>query len=95
MVNGKNQVVGVLSSGTRILGGGTLLGFEPIDPSWLPEGTSEHPLIVSGAYSEDRIVVRVRGGVLQDYKVLSPSGDVWSWWPASPLAPSVAPSPRP
>lgn len=95
MLNSAGQVVGVLASGTIAPDGGHLLGFEPLDSSWLPDGTSEHVLVAAGSDSPHRIRIQVQKGDTQSYRVSSASGVVWSWWPASPRAPAVAPASRP
>lgn len=93
VLNRAGEVVGVLASGTLAPEGGHLLGFEPLDASWLPDGESDHVLVAGEHDAPHRIHVRIQKGETQSYRVASASGVVWSWWPARPV--TVAPASRP
>lgn len=80
VLDGQGRVVGVLVSGTRV-GGSMLPGFEPLSASWLPDGRSTHALVTDDGPPRHRLEVRMDDRVLSAYRVLSPTGVAWSWWP--------------
>lgn len=91
VLNEQGQVVGVLASGTPAPEGGTLLGFEPLDASWLDRKQSRHALITDEGAPTHRVHIKAKEGVLEAYWVASPTGTVWSWWPQNFDRPAVAP----
>ena len=94
VLDAQGRVVGVLVSGTRVAGR-LLPGFEPLADGWLPEGESAHPLLTDSGPARHRLQVRMDRRELSGYRVLSPQGVAWSWWPAATARHRLAPPLQP